>query len=100
MRRMSSVFLARRADKPDPPSSNDNDTLPQEATRRKGSLRMFNSLSRKVVPQQLLASGSSSSASSGSAELRTPDDEELPRMRMLNQKGSWKSWLGAKKPQR
>lgn len=96
MRRMSSVFLARRADKPDPPSSNDNDTLPQEATRRKGSLRMFNSLSRKVVPQQLLASGSSSSASSGSAELRTPDDEELPRMRMLNQKGSWKSWLGAK----
>ncbi|KAG1815493.1 uncharacterized protein BJ212DRAFT_221669 [Suillus subaureus] len=96
MRRMSSVFLARRADKPDAPSSNDNDPLPQEAAKRKGSLRMFNSLSRKVVPQQLFASGSSSSASSGSAELRTPDDEELPRTRMLGQKGSWKSWLGAK----
>ncbi|KAG1892370.1 hypothetical protein F4604DRAFT_1672406 [Suillus subluteus] len=95
MRRMSSVF-ARRADKPDAPSSNDNGPLPQEAAKRKGSLRMFNSLSRKAVPQQLFASGSSSSASSGSAELRTPDDEELPRTRMLSQKGSWKSWLGAK----
>jgi hypothetical protein len=94
MRRMSSVFLARRVDKPDAPSSNDVDALPQEATKRKTS-RMFNSLSRKAVPQ-LFASGSSSSASSGSAELPTPDDEELPRIRMLSQKGSWKAWLGAK----
>ncbi|KAG1783252.1 hypothetical protein EV702DRAFT_1191684 [Suillus placidus] len=94
MRRISSVFVARRADKPDAPSSNDIDPLPREATKRKA--RMFNSLSRKAVPPQLFTSGSSSSASSGSAELRTPDDEELPRIRMLSQKGSWKSWLGAK----
>ncbi|KAG1907104.1 uncharacterized protein F5891DRAFT_1181404 [Suillus fuscotomentosus] len=94
MRRMSSVFFARRADKPDAPSSNNIDPPPQEATKRK--TRMFNSLSRKAVPTQLVTSGSSSSTSSGSAELRTPDDEELPRIRMPSQKGSWKSWLGAK----
>ncbi|KAG1752708.1 uncharacterized protein EDB91DRAFT_1216377 [Suillus paluster] len=102
MRRIASVFVSRRTDKPDAPSttsSNDADHLPQEATKRKA--RLLSSLSRKSVPQslpQLLASGSansSSSTSSGSAELRTPD-EELPR-RMPSQKTSWKSWLGAKK---
>lgn len=100
MRRIASVFVSRRTDKSDAPSttsSNDPDLLPQEATKRKA--RLFNSLSRKSAPQslpQLLASGSalsSSSASSGSAELRTPD-EELPRM--PSQRGTWKSWLGAK----
>lgn len=97
MRRMSSVFVSRRADKPDAPSSNDNGPLSPEAAKPKAGLRMFNSLSRKAIPQQLFASGSSSSASSGgSAELRTPDDEELPHIRMPGQKGSWKSWLGAK----
>lgn len=96
MRRMTSVFLARRVDKPDAASSNDVDPLSQEATKRKASMRMFHSLSRKAVPPQLFASGSSSSTSSGSAELRTPDDEELPHVRTLSQKGSWRSWLGAK----
>ncbi|KAG2367300.1 hypothetical protein BDR07DRAFT_1393611 [Suillus spraguei] len=96
MRRMTSVFLTRRVDKPDAPSSNDVDPLPQEATKRKVSMRMFQSLSRKAVPPQLFASGSSSSTSSGSAELRTPDDEESPHVRIPSQKGSWRSWLGAK----
>ncbi|KAG2141778.1 uncharacterized protein EDB93DRAFT_1338551 [Suillus bovinus] len=95
MRRMSSVFFSRRADKPNAPSSNDTDSLPQEeATKRK--TRMFTSLSRKAAPAQFLASGSSSSTSSGSAELRTPDDEESPRIVIPSQKGSWKSWLGVK----
>lgn len=101
MRRISS-FIARRVDKPDAPSttsSNDTDPLPQDPIKRK--TRALNSLSRKLAPSfrpHLLASDSaysSSSASSGSAELRTPDEEVL--LRTLSQRGSWKSWLGAKK---
>ncbi|OAX44564.1 hypothetical protein K503DRAFT_764973 [Rhizopogon vinicolor AM-OR11-026] len=98
MRRIAS-FVARHVDHPDAPSTSsaDTDSLPQAAAKRKA--RMFNSLSRKLAPPSrppLLASDhSSSSASSASAELRTPDDEVLPRT--PNQRGSWKSWLGAKK---
>lgn len=102
MRRIAS-FVTRRADQPDAPSttsSTDTDPLSQEGNKRK--VRMFNSLSRKPAPPSrpvpLLASDSahsSSSASSGSVEPRTPVDEVLPRT--PSQRGSWKSWLGAKK---
>ncbi|KAH7887668.1 hypothetical protein F5I97DRAFT_1805631 [Phlebopus sp. FC_14] len=102
MRRIASVFAARRdrADAPSSTSSNE-DSLPQRGSQKsKGTV--FDSLSRKVAHPtlpSLVASelaNSSSSSSCGSTTLRTPDDDTLPRL--PSKRGNWKSWLGAKKP--
>ncbi|KAL4081674.1 hypothetical protein V8B97DRAFT_71996 [Scleroderma yunnanense] len=92
MRRFASVFASRR-DRPDAPSnvSSTNSSQPQAPKKPCG----FPSLARRATQPSLppLIPNSSSSSSSGST-LRTPDDA-LPRR--PSKKGSWKSWLGAKK---
>jgi len=103
MRRLASVLVpsSRRSDKSDVPSSAADDT-PQPRLVHKKS-RVFPSLSRKhlssIDPPSLVVSdlaNYSSSSSSGSTTLRTPDDDGLPRT--PSKKGSWKSWLGGKNP--
>ena len=99
MRRIASVLASRRSDKPDAPASAPTAGL----VHRKS--RVFPSLSRKHLPSEtdppsllpLVASdlaNSTSSSSSGSTAIRTPDDDGLPRI--PSKKGSWKAWLGGR----
>ncbi|KAH7921819.1 hypothetical protein BV22DRAFT_701902 [Leucogyrophana mollusca] len=109
MRRIASVFVSKRTDRPTDrsdapaPASSNEHSAPQRDPSKKKS-RVFNSLSRRAVHPtlpQLIASdaaNSSASSSSGSTTLPTPDEEHHRLPRTPSKKANWKSWLGGRKP--
>ncbi|KZP32969.1 hypothetical protein FIBSPDRAFT_943934 [Athelia psychrophila] len=111
MRALSSIFGAKRSEKPSPEPSTSTLQPTRPTLASKKSSRIFGSMSRKPsasgsalqladpaslrVPA-LPALSSSSESSAGSHSLTTPgDDEGLVR---TSSKASWRSWLGSKKP--
>ncbi|KAI0068598.1 hypothetical protein BV25DRAFT_15598 [Artomyces pyxidatus] len=114
MRRIVSVFAPRRSDKSDtlPATPDDQHILAKSSLMpsqpSKKSPRLFGSVSRITVstahPMPPLEQGhSSSSSSTGSASLRTPDDDRASPLgiptRSPSGKKAWIPWMAGKKPQ-
>jgi hypothetical protein len=88
MRRFASVFAPKRADKSDNPSQS---APPQNPSLKRA--HTVDDLSPPSLPAPQLMPSDHASSSSGSASLRTPDDDVTPAQTRPG-KRSWRNWLG------